>query len=201
MVTVDGTHVVNEETQIQYLSCSTDDPAAMGAALDGQPSVRAWQVIDDGDPASYQVTIAGETPEAHLGSVGALVRSTTVTPGHARITFELASREYLQPAIDRLSEQYGSVTVRSVLDRTETEPRGRSARLDLDSLTAKQLSALEAAYHQGYFDRPRGHSAVDIADSLDITHTTYLQHLRVAERKLFGQLFGDLSESPTTPGR
>jgi len=61
--------------------------------------------------------------------------------------------------------------------------------------------ALEAAYHQGYFDRPRGQSAVEIADSLGITHTTYLQHLRVAERKLFGQLFGGRDEFTTGRGR
>jgi len=44
---------------------------------------------------------------------------------------------------------------------------------------------------------PTSAVAVDIAESLDITHTTYLQHLRVAERKLFGQLFGGPSEAAT----
>ncbi|GAB7011517.1 helix-turn-helix domain-containing protein [Halorubrum trueperi] len=51
------------------------------------------------------------------------------------------------------------------------------------------MFALEAAYHQGYFERPRGHSAVEITESLGITHTTLLQHLRVAQRKLLRQIF------------
>lgn len=198
-ITVDGTQIVDEGTQVQYLSAATDDPAVAGA-LDTHPAVRRWKLIDSGDPASYQVTVEADTPESQLGSVGALVRSTTVTAGHTTITFELSSREYLQPAIDRLNEQYGPVTVSSVVERTRETP-DRSARIDLDSLTTKQLVALEAAYHQGYFDRPRRQSAVEIANSLDITHTTYLQHLRVAERKLFGQLFGSAIHSTTDRGQ
>ncbi|MEA1932013.1 MAG: response regulator [Euryarchaeota archaeon] len=194
-LTVTGTQVIDEDTAIQYLSCSTDEPAAVGDALGDHPSVRSWERIDSSDPASYQVTVDADTPEAHLGAAGALVRSTTVTPGQATITFELASRASLHPAIDRLNESYGPVTVRSVVERTSGQSHDRDVGVDLDSLTAKQEVALEAAYHQGYFDRPRKRSAVDIAQSLGITHTTYLQHLRVAERKLFGQLFGGLSDA------
>jgi len=196
-LTVDGTHVIDGDTAMQYLSCSTDDPAAIADALGDHLSVRGWERIDSSDPVCYQVSIDADTPEARLGAAGALVRSTTVTSGKATISFELASREYLQSAIDRLNEEYGPVTVRSIVERTSGQPRDRDVRVDLDSLTAKQVVALEAAYHQGYFDRPRGRSAVDIAQSLGITHTTYLQHLRVAQRKLFGQLFGGLTDAMT----
>ena len=200
-ITVDGTQAVDDDTTVQYLSCSVDDPEPVADALAGHPAVRERGVIDSGDPAVYQVTVEAETPESLLGTVGALVRSTTVTPGRVTITFELASREYLQSVIDRLNEQYGPITVQSVVEAPQGRTGERSARVDLDSLTAKQLVALEAAYHQGYFERPRHQSAVDIAQSLGITHTTYLQHLRVAERKLFGQLFGGLSESATSRRR
>ena len=198
-VTVDGTHAVDGDGHVQYLSCSTDEPDAFAGALANHPSVRSRQLVDSGDPVTYQVTVDADTPESHLGAVGALVRSTTVTPGRASVTFELANRTALQPAIDRLNAEYGPVTVRSVVEGVGAPTRDRHARVDMDSLTAKQLAALEAAYHQGYFDRPRGRSAVDIAESLGITHTTYLQHLRVAQQKLFGQLFGGVTEA--TSGR
>ncbi|MFC7205224.1 bacterio-opsin activator domain-containing protein [Haloferax namakaokahaiae] len=200
-VTVRGTHIVDGDTQVQYLSCSTDRPEAFTDALDGHPSVRTWKVIDSGEPVSYQVTVKDETPEAHLGSVGALVRSTTVTPDHATITFELSSREYLQPVIDRLNDHYASVTVPSVVEKVRDQTRNRSVQVDIDVLTTKQLVALEAAYHQGYFDRPRRNSAIDIAKSLGITHTTYLQHLRVAQEKMFRQIFAGLDESANSRNR
>ncbi|MDS0280694.1 response regulator [Haloarcula onubensis] len=193
--TDDGVHAADGTTHVQYLSCSTDDPDGLADALGAHPSVRAGQVVDRGDPVGYRVTVAGETPESHLGAVGALVRSTTVGPGRATVTFELSSRTALQPAIDRLNEQYGPVTVRSVVERPTNPTPERYVRVDLDSLTEKQSAALEAAYHQGYFDRPRRRSAVDVAETLGITHTTYLQHLRVAQEKLFGQLYGGPNEA------
>ncbi|KDE60177.1 hypothetical protein EL22_09295 [Halostagnicola sp. A56] len=189
-VTVNGTQLIDENTCVQYLSCSSDCPDTFAAALDENPSVRAQRVIDSDEPATYQVTVEDDTPEANLGSAGALVRSTTVTPGRTTVTFELSNRGYLQSVINRLKDQYGPVAVRSVVERETGQTRDRVGRIDIDSLTEKQLLALEAAYHQGYFDRPRRHSATDIAESLGITHTTYLQHLRVAQRKFFGQVFG-----------
>jgi len=103
-VTVDGTHAVDGGL-VQYLSCASDTAEAFAAVLDTHPAVQERRVVDSGDPTCYQVTIDEETPEARLGAAGGLVRSTTVTPGRATITFELASREYLQPAIDQLNER------------------------------------------------------------------------------------------------
>ncbi|MFC6888721.1 bacterio-opsin activator domain-containing protein [Halorubrum trueperi] len=96
--------------------------------LDSHPSFRAWRAIDGGGQADYHVTLDDDTPESHLGSVGALVRSSCVTPGHAAISFELGSREYLQPAVDRLNEHYAPVTVRSVVAETRDRSGARRAR-------------------------------------------------------------------------
>ncbi|WP_049985761.1 response regulator [Halobellus rufus] len=196
-VTVDGTQVLDEDTQLQYLSFSTDDPETFADALGEHPSVRSRAVIDSGVPARFRVTVGEDTPEAHLGSVGGLVRSTTVTRGRATISFELSSRQYLQSTIDRLNEHYASVTVRSVVERKSDRLSERQTPVDVGSLTTKQLAAIEAAYHEGYFDRPRRSSASDIAESLGITHTTYLQHLRVAQRKLFRQVFDGPNDAST----
>jgi predicted DNA binding protein len=36
---------------------------------------------------------------------------------------------------------------------------------------------------------PREHSGQDVADMMDISQSTYMQHLRAAERKLTAALF------------
>lgn len=189
---VTGTQLTDSaaDTHMQYFSfaCPTDTDSECVAAIDAHPSVRSWNILDS-SPRTYQVTVAGHTPESHLRSVGALVRSTTVTSEGATIVFELASRENLQSALDRLRDAYDTVTVRSITEqpRSKTTP----AQIDFEPLTEKQRLAIETAYHQGYFDRPRRRTAIEIAESIGITHTTFLQHLRIAEQKLCEQLFGN----------
>lgn len=55
-----------------------------------------------------------------------------------------------------------------------------------DVLTDRQYAVLTTAYYAGYFDWPRGNTAEEIADSLDISSATFHQHIRGAERKLIG---------------
>jgi len=59
----------------------------------------------------------------------------------------------------------------------------------LDALTDRQREALQTAYEGGFFDRPKAHNSEELAARLDITRSTYLQHLRTAQRKLFSQVF------------
>ena len=59
----------------------------------------------------------------------------------------------------------------------------------LDALTDRQREALQTAYDGGFFDRPKDHNSEELAARLDITRSTYLQHLRTAQRKLFRQVF------------
>lgn len=69
------------------------------------------------------------------------------------------------------------------------EVAGSRPLLDAADLTEKQATVLHAAYHHGYFERPRKSSATEIADSLGIVHSTFLQHLRTAQQKLFDGLY------------
>ena len=54
-------------------------------------------------------------------------------------------------------------------------------------LSSRQLEVIQTALEAGYFDWPRGAEAADIAAALDITHPTFLEHLRKAEKKLLTQ--------------
>ena len=62
-------------------------------------------------------------------------------------------------------------------DRTEREQR-------LDTLTPTQREVFEAAREAGYYEWPRGCSTRELADRVDRSKTTLLEHLRKAESKL-----------------
>jgi predicted DNA binding protein len=64
------------------------------------------------------------------------------------------------------------------------------------SLSSRQAEVLELAYEAGYFDWPRDTDAETLADQLDISHTTFLEHLRKAEKKIINE---SLSRAAPTP--
>ena len=55
------------------------------------------------------------------------------------------------------------------------------------SLSSRQSEVIKHAYEAGYFDWPRRADAETLADQLDISHSTFLEHLRKAEKKVIGK--------------
>lgn len=65
----------------------------------------------------------------------------------------------------------------------------------LEDLTERQETVLRLAYDEGFFESPRERTGDEIADELDITATTFHQHLRAAEKTLVSSLLeGDAEQ-------
>jgi hypothetical protein len=91
-------------------------------------------------------------------------------------------RSDIEAALDDVRrDANATVSVASITssdgDRDEREQR-------LDSLTPTQRDVFEHARQRGYYEWPRGVSTRDLADDLDVSKTTLLEHLRKAEAKL-----------------
>jgi predicted DNA binding protein len=63
-------------------------------------------------------------------------------------------------------------------------------------LTPEQRHVLEAAYHQGYFDREDRRAGAEIAETIGIAQSTFSTRLRDAEGRLLGAIFGSTSAEP-----
>lgn len=185
---VQGTVSHDDDAIIQYVSIEGGDLAQIRDALATHPDVTDVLSIDEDDPALFQVTVTSPVPEAHLASQRVIVQSTAIGPEGATITIELAGRAPVRSVVDELGDAFDDVSVVAVSE-AEMGSRARPALgLDIADLTDKQVQAVQAAYFHGYFDQPRGNTATAIADSLDISHSTFLQHLHRAQAKLFQQL-------------
>jgi len=55
-------------------------------------------------------------------------------------------------------------------------------------LTDRQLEALRTAYVGGFFEWPRENTGEEIAELMGVSQTTFLQHLRTAQRKTLSLL-------------
>jgi PAS domain S-box-containing protein len=138
-----------------------------------------------------RVETSGLTLAGRLKQLGAKVHSIVVNDGIAEVTVQLPVERDQHTVLNQLEEEY---TVEAIVSHTtkQTQTQGMSQpQLSLTdiNLTEKQTQAVKTAYQAGYFTKPRGNSAREVAEMLDISHTTFLQHLRAAQQKVFENMF------------
>lgn len=93
------------------------------------------------------------------------------------------SRTNIQPRLDEIRKEMNAEITVQGMKSPETEP---SAPQREDRLSERQREIFEFAREQGYYSWPREVSATDLAEDLDISKATVLEHLRKAEAKLLG---------------
>jgi predicted DNA binding protein len=104
------------------------------------------------------------------------------------MTFLVGDTQTLRSVIGDLKETGKSVTLQRLVESCESPESGEPTVLDRDALTDRQREVLETAYEMGYFRKPRGAQAGEVADTLDISTTTFSEHLAAAQRKLLGNI-------------
>jgi len=189
-IEVRGTLLHTDGQLLQYLSVDESAVDPIRTALAAHPHVTDVTTVVEGSKPRLQIVVDALTPESLLIDQGAVVRSTTIDTGGADLVIELPAREAVRQTVDSVSATFEGVSVLSVIETTRTESDSTKMSVgDRSELTDKQAAALEAAFHHGYFEQPRGSSATEIAETLDIAHSTFLQHLRAAQQKLFSDLY------------
>ncbi|MGQ4554506.1 bacterio-opsin activator domain-containing protein [Halobellus sp. GM3] len=189
-VVVEGTVPYEEGRTIQYLTAEGIAEDAVRAAATEHPAVvdvdTVWTTDDSG---RFTVVVDGPTPESRLADLGAVVRETVVRADGATLHVEIAATQDPSGVIERLESEYPTVSVESLVE-TDREVDSPAVKRLTGELTDKQAVALRAAFHQGYFESPRKSSATAVAASLGVSHSTFLQHLRAAQQKVFGEMYG-----------
>jgi len=119
---------------------------------------------------------------------GCVVQNVTADEERLAVTFLVEDTETLRAVIGTLEETSESVRLRRLVESPQGESSGRPTVLDRDILTGRQQEALGCAYELGYFEHPREVTAGEVADRLDITTSTFTEHLAAAQRKLLDDL-------------
>ncbi|WP_396613423.1 bacterio-opsin activator domain-containing protein (plasmid) [Haloferax sp. S1W] len=167
-------------------------------AFDDAPEISNVRLIRDrGEESLLEVVLSGQSllsaVSAHDGTVSAFVAED----GTANFAVELPNETPLRTVITELTDAYPDTKLRSKREVERDPQTATDFRESVEGrLTAKQHSALRAAYLAGYFEWPRESTAEDLADSLDVSSPTLHQHLRTAQQKLLHSFFDDL-DTPT----
>jgi len=188
-----STVAVDDDASRFYLSVVGARPQALADAVDGASGVSDLRVIETReDGCDVSARVEGGSAVRTLTEHGATVRDATAENGRVRVVADLPEGADVRPVADGFRAAFADARLAS------KESVVRSARSEdslregvADRFTDRQWAALSAAYHGGYFDWPRGSTAEEVADAMDVSSPTFHNHLRKAQRRLLNELFED----------
>jgi PAS domain S-box-containing protein len=163
------------------------------AAAGDHESIRAVTSVSEGEDGSVVEFVVDEPPViSELAERGVETTSITANGGEVRITLEMPASADARAVIEQLTEQYPTTNLVARRERERREQTKQELVADIEErLTSRQELALRKAYLGGFFNWPRNISGEDLAESMEISPSTYHQHLRAAERKVLATLFDE----------
>jgi PAS domain S-box-containing protein len=140
----------------------------------------------------YDCTLSDDAFLTSLVDRGAMPRSITASESEGRFVIRLPQSADVRAFVDLFKKYYEEAQLVARRERDEPVTTRQEFESELtERLTDRQREVLQTAYRSGFFEWPRGSTAQEIADSLDVSQPTVSRHLRAAERALFGLLFED----------
>ncbi|WP_267643805.1 helix-turn-helix domain-containing protein [Haloarchaeobius amylolyticus] len=124
----------------------------------------------------------------HVESYGYPVRDLRAEDGVIHLTFYVCDVESLREVVTSLRSDFDGVSVRRLTRSEPCEDAEDLVFVDRQSLTDRQREVLETAHEHGYFAHPRESNATEVAAHLDITRSTFAEHLAAAQKKLLDDI-------------
>lgn len=192
-IDLSSTVTVTDDASRLYLSVTDAKPQGIADVVDGFSGVSDLRLIEtDEERCSVSVQVTDGSAVQTLTEHGATVRDATATDGRIRVIADLPEGTDVRPVADGFRRAFADARLASK-ESVARSPRTETSLRDgvKDRFTDRQWTALSAAYHGGYFDWPRGSTAEEVADAMDVSSPTFHNHLRKAQRALLDELFED----------
>ncbi|MFB6300496.1 MAG: bacterio-opsin activator domain-containing protein [Halobacteriales archaeon] len=174
-------------TYVRVPKSTTRDSIDTSTLFD--PEIMTVKQVEESELSiRYELTIHVPTIGSILTDYGAVIQSFEIGGDGAELTIDVPHQTEVTRILDTLDDYYPSVELLSRREMVSPDDARERYEAIRDDLTEKQWQAVTAAYHSGYFEQPRDRSAAEVAESLDISRSTFLQHLRAAEKKIVGGL-------------
>ncbi len=188
---------LDDGSTLSYIRVSGVECEDVLRALDGLSTVGRVTPVEQGDRyCTLEVQSEGRTAEAVFAKFGGRITRAYTANDAARLIAEVPHGTELREIINAVQDQYPSFQLigRQTIEREDDEIADvlRSATAEL---TDRQETAIELAYHSGFFDWPRGATGEELAETMGVAPSTFHRHLRVGERKVFATIL----EHASTP--
>ncbi|MDZ5811563.1 bacterio-opsin activator domain-containing protein [Halorubrum sp. AD140] len=169
-------------------------PDALEAAAK-DPDVTVIAKEDAGAIIEYS-TQEGGFLETVIDNNG-IVREMTISDGTAELVVDVPNRTDPRPIIEAIRQRYpGTELVTQRQDERLRRTDNCVIEQLREQLTDRQYAALRRAHLSGYFEWSRPVKGEALAKSMGITRSTFHEHLRTAQRKIFDSIFDAQGGSP-----
>jgi len=185
-IRLDHTVQVSEDDFLLFGSAPSASAGTFRAIVDAVPYYDDVTVQEHGAEIAFELRTTEPTVLSTVASLGGTIDEAVIEDGDFTLSVHLAPSVDVHQVIDAVEAAYP--TARMIRRQQITRSRDDPSRDLAADLTDRQRTALETAYHAGFFEWPRNASGEEVAASLDIASPTFHQHLRKAERKVFEAL-------------
>lgn len=174
---------------LQYVTVSGMAPDEFQAQVEAFEDVtHVRRVGGDEQPLFETVYVGPSIVKRLVGHDAWVVRSYYEDGDHYTVA-ALPPGADIEAVVDDVTDTFPAIEVvsqRSLRDWRSTRELRTTVR---DRLTDRQRATVEAALAAGYFERPRRSNGEEVAAALDVSPSTFSQHLRAAHRKVYDTLF------------
>lgn len=149
-------------------------------------------VFDAGDRTRYRFDRADGDPCACeiIESVDCPLTDVAAEDDQLHLTFYAPDIETVRTAVTDLRERYDGVHLRHLCRSGDLDGEDL-VLVDRSALTDRQAEVLATAYEEGYFEHPKEANASELAAQLDISLSTFTEHLSLAQSKVLAALVED----------
>jgi predicted DNA binding protein len=144
----------------------------------------------EGHEMGYEVTVERSPLFDYLLEHGIILGGMVAEDGRCRATLELPDTADVRRCVSLVESAYGRASMVARRERPDGSTSERFRATVPDRLTDRQREVLRTAHEAGFFHWPREHTGEELAARLGITQSTFLEHLRTSERRVFEVLFG-----------
>lgn len=181
----------HDEDSLLFFTVEGADPEALCELATTCPEVADAAVLTADESTSLlECRLTGVSLVTKLANRGVRIRSMRANSGAGRIRVVVPGGVSSRSIAELITDSCPSATLVASREYDRPPRTDEEYRLSVEEgLTDRQLLALRKAYVSGYFDPKRRISGEEIAASMNISRSTFHQHLRAAERKLLGEFF------------
>lgn len=184
-LTVDGMFPQSDGTSIAYVSIEGADVDAVRETADEFVTIdRVRDISTATDDDRLELRLTGESMMATVAEHGGRLVRISFDGGTGRVVVSLPETTDIRSFIAMFMEKYSGAELYARRRRTREDTTESGSNSVFAKLTPRQTEAMQVAYFSGFFEWPRESTGEELAEALDVSPPTFLEHLRRAEAKL-----------------